>query len=557
VTVTSEERDASASDRAVHLVAGGLIGFLLAGALLLAVVVSRDRAFQVDEVEHLHVAFNVARGEELYRDFWEGHNPLLYLLLRPLADLEDPVATYRAGRWLTLVCLLTTIGATAWCARRLAGNQAALLAGGLLLFHSTMVERGIEVRPDGWLALGTVLALASELSGLPRLHRHCLQAISLGLAFLFTQKAVVLCVAFGLLWLWSAWRERRPSLVLLPVLLWSIPLAMMLGVLWFRGSLAAYLEYNVWAHVRHVTRTAGHGGSFGSWRAIRPEAWRNLFFALLALPALFVALRRPGPVRFAGLLAVAGLVYLSVNPFPFPYSHVAVLPFFAAVIAVALVAWGEQLLGHGRARGTLFVAGSLVLAAATSVPRLAGKAALGNDYQLQVLREIQRVTSRGDAVFDMAGLHARPDAYPVFVMTGVMYERYRNGVFPRMLPLWRDRGMVAMIENYRIHWLQPPEIDFLGNNMVYWGSNIYVSGAGIRDLAPGAEQRFEVLRAHRYRYEGPGQLLVNGAPMTAGPLSPGEHVLSTTTGITAGRLILDVPPPASDRPARPLFQSFD
>jgi hypothetical protein len=420
-----------------------------------------------------------------------------------------------------------------------------------------MVERGIEVRPDGWLALCAVGALAVELARLSRLRRSCLQALLLSLAFLFTQKAVVLCVAFGLHWLWTAWRERRTSLVLLPVLLWALPVAAAVGVLHVRGSLDAYLEYNLYAHVRNVTRTAGHGGSFGSWGPIRAEASRNLLFALLALPALVAALRRRWPLRCAALLSVTSLLYLSVNPFPFPYTHVAVLPFFAIVIGVMVASWASEL-GWGLApRATLVAAACLVLAAATSMPRLAGKAALGNDHQLEVLREIQRITTADDAVFDMAGLHARPDAYPVYTMTGVMYERYRNGAFPRMIPLWRDRGLVAMIENYRIHWLQPPEIDFLGSNMVYWGSNIYVSGAGLRDFAPGAEQRFEVLRAHRYRYEGPGRLLVDGVPMTAGPLSPGQHVLTTTTGITAGRLILDIPPPASDRPPRPLFPSFD
>lgn len=557
MTAAAGEGGAAGKGRHTGIAAGAVVGILLAGALTLAVAVSRQRAFQVDEVEHLHVAFNLQRGEELYRDFWEGHNPLLYALLGPLADLEDPVATYRAGRWLALACLLATIGAAAWCAGRLAGGHAALLAGGLLLLHSTMVERGIEVRPDGWLALCGVLALATELSRLSRLRRSCVQALLLSLAFLFTQKAVVLCVAFGLLWLWTAWRDRRASLLLLPVAVWSIPVAAMIVVLRVRGSLDAYLDYNVLAHVRHVTRTAGHGGSFGSWGTIRAESSRNLLFALLALPALVAALRRPGALRLAGLLAVTGLLYLSINPFPFPYTHVAVLPFFAVVIAAAVVSWGDRLVRDGAARSALVVAACLVLAAATSAPRLAGKAALGNAYQLQVLREIQRVTAPSDAVFDMAGLHARRDAYPVFTMTGVMYERYRHGEFPRMIPAWRERGLTAMIENYRIHWLQPPEIDFLGNNMVYWGSNIYVSGAGIRNLAPGAEQRFEVLKESRYRYEGPGQLLVDGSPMTAGRLAPGEHLLTTPTGIGAGRLILDVPPPLSDHPPRPVFPTFD
>jgi hypothetical protein len=420
-----------------------------------------------------------------------------------------------------------------------------------------MVERGIEVRPDGWLALCAVAALAVELTHLRRLHRFCLQALLLSLAFLFTQKAIVLCIAFGLLWLWTAWRERRPSLVLLPLLLWGLPVAGMLAALLLRESLGAYLEYNVYDHLPHLTRAARPGGSFGSWWAIRTESSRNLLFALLALPALVATLRRTGPVRLVGLLAVASLLYLAVNPFPYPYTHVAVLPFFAIAIGVAVASWTGEL-GRGRQpRATIVAAACLALAAVTSIPRLAGKVVLGNEYQLDVLHEIQRITTANDAVFDMAGLHARRDAYPVFTMTRVMYEGYRHGAFPRMMPFWRDRGMVAMIENYRIHWLHPPERDFLSNNMVYWGHNIYVSGAGIRELAPGTTQPFEVLKRSRYRFEGDGDLLVNGTPITVGTLAPGEHVLSSPTGIRAGRLVLDLPPAPNPDPPRPLFQSFD
>ena len=45
--------------------------------------------------------------------------------------------------------------------------------------------------------------------------------------------------------------------------------------------------------------------------------------------------------------------------------------------------------------------------------------------------------------------------------------------------------------------------------------------------------------------------------MTAGTLARGEHVLTTPTGIGAGRLILDIPPSGQPDEPRPLFSAFD
>ncbi|MEZ5333284.1 MAG: hypothetical protein R2991_14865 [Thermoanaerobaculia bacterium] len=479
---------ATPGDRLVATVAVCAAGLALAAALVVAVEVSRARAFQVDEVEHLHAAFNLRRGTELYRDFWQGHNPLLYAVLYPLADPADPVTGFRAARWLSFACLLATAGCAGFCAYRLRGAPAGWLAGGLLLLHSTMVERGIEVRPDGWLALCAVLALAVHMTELSPLRRHVIEGLLLAAAFLFTQKAVVLCAAF------------RPALAVGgdPPPLARPGRGPDVGLeRSHSGDCGVALDARKLGRVPRVQRPVDRTQR----RPLRPPGpqLRSLARARRRRAAEHPLRRprrgvtpvgRPAP-RARGavaLLALAGLAYLVVNPFPFPYTHVAVLPFFAILLGCAAITWARGLKRAGGALVPLAVAGVLLGAAATSFPRLIAKTTTGNDYQLQVLREIQRITRPGDAVFDMAGLYARPDAYPVYLMTGALYQSYLAGEFPPMIPTWRERGLVAMIENYRVHWLGPPEFDFLANNMVYWGSNIYVSGAGIRDLRPGTRR---------------------------------------------------------------------
>src|SRR5436853_5392466 len=58
------------------------------------------RALDLDEFEHAHAAWSVARGLLPYRDFFEHHSPALYLLCAPLfastATATDAAAAIRA-----------------------------------------------------------------------------------------------------------------------------------------------------------------------------------------------------------------------------------------------------------------------------------------------------------------------------------------------------------------------------------------------------------------------------------------------------------------------------
>src|SRR6185436_10083673 len=49
---------------------------------LAAVRVQLYRALHHDEAEHLHAAWMLTQGRQLYRDFNENHSPFLYALLK-------------------------------------------------------------------------------------------------------------------------------------------------------------------------------------------------------------------------------------------------------------------------------------------------------------------------------------------------------------------------------------------------------------------------------------------------------------------------------------------
>jgi hypothetical protein len=480
-------------------------------------------------------------------------------------DPGAPVATFRRARALTLAVLVGTVLLTGLCAWRLVGApEAGVAAGGLLLLHSTFVERGMEVRPDGYLAFTLAGALACEVLVASRHRRHVAQALALAAGFLFTQKAVFVCGAFGLLWLGRALRERRSGLVLLPTLTWSLPVVAVGLHLWWSGSLEAYLRYNVFNQAQVVARQVAVDQTFPPTSFLRSEGSRNVVFVVLALAGLVEAARRwlarelEPPRAAAALAAVFGLVSLWTVPAPFPYFHVTVLP----PLAVLGGAWVGGLLRRLPASPIPVAPSALLLlclglASATSLPRVWTQTARTNGYQFRTLEEVQRITGPDDRVFDMAGLYFRPDAHPVYLMTGMMFSRYRAGGFPPIVPTLRANGVVALVWNYRMTWLSAEEQDFLSERFVHHGLNLFVLGTRVDGLVPGERRVFEALSGERFRYEGDGVLRVDGKPFAAGTLARGEHVLEAAEPIAAGRLVLDVPAPASTFPPTHLYVPFD
>lgn len=554
--------------RAATLVLVALGSTLVLAGVISALAISHNRSFQVDEVEHLHAAYNIADGRALYRDFWQSHNPLLHLVLRPLVDVEDPVGTYRRGRVLIAALMFCTIGLSAWTAGRLGGPAAGVMAAGLLLFETTFVERGIEVRPDNLVALTVAGALALQVSSIRESRRFCLQGLLLGVGFLATSKAAVVTVAFGVLWVVSAVRRRKPFLLVGPVASWMVPVLAAAAFLAGLGLLDDWSRWNVKPYFLHVSRSLLPDLSFSPRRFLLADAGRNVFFyasSLLALAYVTVLTgrRRPEarPLWFPAGLALTCLAFLWLNPFPFPYNFVTVLPTHAVLggtICGLAVSWFSARTKSGSAATSIVVL-FLALAALPTASRRFSKSLEGNAHQFATLRAIQRVTAPDDRVYDAAGMYFRPDAYPVYAMTGVGISKYRLGLFPPIIPALLENEVTAYIYNYRIRLLPDAEKRFLGEHFVRYDGAVMVLGTVVRGLQPGMRLSFRVLKEKPFRYSGDGQLLVDGFPFEAGVLTRGIHVLGAARPIELGLLGMDVPPPAEGGsfPERLLFEPFD
>ncbi len=554
--------------RVTHVLLAGALATLFLMALVLLVEIATNRPFQVDEVEHVHAAFETRVGRLIYRDFRQTHDPLLYPLLALVIDPAHPVASFHRSRAVSTTFLIAIILLTAYCAGRLSNALGGLLALGLALTHTTLIERGMEVRPDVPAALCIVAALAVELSGIERRRRFVLEGLILSLSFLFINKAAFACFAFGCLWLASAIRRRSPGLVLWPMAAWTLPVAAAFGLMAWLGSLEGFLRINVVSAVSEALGEVPFKASFGPWPFLAREGSRNVVFSALAVVGLAYGVASwwprsrfaDGRLRFTGFLGVVLVASLWLNPYPFPYLHVTVLPTLAvlAAVAVARLAAARGLTAAGPA-GIGLVAALVAVSLLLAAPRLVEVATRSQQEQLATLKTIQRVTGPDDPVFDMAGFYFRPDGQYAYAMAGAIFARYRAGGLAPIPEELRRTGTVAVIFNYRTTWLGPKDRRFLSEHYVQYDRNIFLLGIALSKLGPGDGTRFEALVGKRFRFDGRGRIAVDGKPFEEGFLARGWHTVERIEGDGPARLIMETPgrAPWPPRPPRQLFVNFD
>ncbi|HKB11952.1 MAG TPA: glycosyltransferase family 39 protein [Vicinamibacterales bacterium] len=265
------------------------IALTIAAALLLSRVwFLAHRAIDLDEYEHGHAAWSVARGLIPYRDFFEHHPPALYLLSAPLfaapATATDAAAAAgalmraRAAMWLmtfAAVGIVYRLGlllrdrrdgaihlqADRCRARRGGdvnesdrdGRLGAAFAVALLLGSSQFVESMLEFRPDVpavlclLLTIWCVVGAAGGRDDSRSRARLLAGGVAYGAALLFTQKVLFAAPGLGVALLLRR-RVAPPILVAIGAMLPIVATAW-----WFSGHGAlAPLAYYTITFNRHL-----------------------------------------------------------------------------------------------------------------------------------------------------------------------------------------------------------------------------------------------------------------------------------------------------------------
>ncbi|MGH7892687.1 MAG: hypothetical protein ACREN0_10485, partial [Thermodesulfobacteriota bacterium] len=106
-----------------------LLWVLFAGILVSIFFYSENRDFDRDELEHVHTAWKIAQGQEIYVDFFQHHHPFFDYMITPVINTYGSTAdTLFAGRYVMLLLTACILALTYLLALRVFNNpEVALL----------------------------------------------------------------------------------------------------------------------------------------------------------------------------------------------------------------------------------------------------------------------------------------------------------------------------------------------------------------------------------------------------------------------------------------------
>jgi hypothetical protein len=339
--------------------AGGSFLAAVTVALLVArVPVLFVRAFDNDEFEHAHAAWNVFRGLLPYKDFFEHHTPFYYFMLSPFFRFFAVDASFDSARHFLIFGRLVSLALTTlsvvlmfFVARLGATRRVGLLAGLFLAGEPVVIHKTLEIRPD-------VPALAFFIGALWFLQHGFLAekaardwwfrwflggGLCLGAAILCTQK--ILFVLPGMLvglGLWTRTGDRRGLFSrIAAVLVVLLGVAAPAAITWIRfallgcGTQFIYDNFLInarwgWRSGRHLSTVLGTSWPIlllclvGGWAALfrsSPAGKRDsgdvlllctlggLVAGVLVVPAAYQQYYLP-PLSIACVFAARGLSFL-------------------------------------------------------------------------------------------------------------------------------------------------------------------------------------------------------------------------------------------------------
>lgn len=478
-----------------------LLGLLVWLSLHLA----GDRIFQVDECTEIYTAHLLASGQAKAHT---GHIGLMQLPLAWIAKGAVRAETiYASARfvmveifWLNLVLLALATGEKLLSVRGLvamlgAATLAPLWDYGFEIRHDNFLLTGllltwcfVRVRPSGWQSyfLTGAMAVIMQFTA----HKAFAYFIPLILA-------ILIC---------------PPPAFKLPR--WKLAASLAVGAL--AAFVAVRLLYGlvglgkpedaVGVGVDFVSSVSVSQNRFWPWLSLnRLPGQTPLLLALVtaAMLAVAVDIRRGGRAALnwdgclpEALMFLGTLGILFVNPTPFPYNLLHVIP-FAFLLAYR---YGARLWGEIAARPTL-------LALAMTVFVFTHLINFGmvtrrhfnwtNYRQMGLLNLTEDLTDpKKDPVFDGVGLvTTRPVIHIGSFLHSLSVRSLLQDDGPNIADMLAARPAAVIMKNYRTDWLTDRDHEFIREHYVPLADDFWVLGT---KLPPGGGS-FEIIHPGRYQ----------------------------------------------------------
>jgi hypothetical protein len=379
------------------------------------------RRFDIDELEHAHAAWSVARGFLPYRDFFEHHPPALYLLFAPVFRAMAPDAGFEQAEQTLLVCrmamwLLAAIAIVlthrlATHAIRPPGQTNGVWAVFMLATSFQFLNTTMEFRPDVPAVVCVLTAFVCALEADQRdspVQRWWLIAAgaALGASLVFTQKAIF--AAPGLVAFIAAMGRRRMLEFAIGVL---TPIGIVAG--WFaaNGALVALVDGTI---VRNV---AINNDRVSPMPGLLASVLRNLPLYTLGLAGAAKAWRgqRTNPQAMLLVTVVSLGIGVVLIGRVYDQYYLLMLPLLAVFAAGATAEWSAQ-----QRRSTRWIPAAVSVAAVALLSGVVSARYESNHRQLADMRLVMDQVRPDETVFSGipgAGTF-RPHAWYYFFLVG-------------------------------------------------------------------------------------------------------------------------------------------
>jgi len=184
-----------------------LLWAIFAGILVSLFFYSESREFNPDEFEHMHTAWKILQGQEIYVDFFQHHHPFLNYLLAPVISIfGSTTKSIFVGRYIMLLMTGGILIVTYFLSMRVFKNSEVGVIS--IILTSTMVTfymKSIEIRPDVPQTLAALLSLyfLFVFDDKGSLRNLWVSAVFLAVSFLFLQKSIALILVIFILFLYD------------------------------------------------------------------------------------------------------------------------------------------------------------------------------------------------------------------------------------------------------------------------------------------------------------------------------------------------------------------
>lgn len=167
-----------------------------------------------DNVEHIHATWLVAQGKMPYRDFFQHHNPLLWYVFAPFITFTTNILVLLDTAHTVGIIggILTFLVVYKICTRFFGASSFAALLSLLTLCSPSFYVYCFNYNPDIFMALFYAIGLYLLFSywDKPALISLCLAFTSFFIAFLFTQKILMIFAVLGILSLIVFYKKKTP-----------------------------------------------------------------------------------------------------------------------------------------------------------------------------------------------------------------------------------------------------------------------------------------------------------------------------------------------------------